>query len=43
MAGPDDYSESDWEPDGTGTYEGNDSTLQYDTDGDQHIIMGEDE
>lgn len=42
MNGPGDYGdEGDWYPDGTGTYEGGDTTITYDTDGDQHIEVTE--
>ena len=39
MTGPGSYSTDGevWYPDGTGAYEGEDSTITYDTDGDQHI------
>jgi hypothetical protein len=40
--GPDDYSEGDWEPDGTGTYEGSDTTITYDVNDGQHVeVTGE--
>lgn len=42
MQGPDDYSEDSCEPDGTGTYEGEDTSVWYDTDGDQHCEVNED-
>jgi len=32
-----------YEPDGTGIYEGNDSSIVYDTEGNQHIVMGDED
>jgi hypothetical protein len=34
--------EEQYEPDGTGTYTNGETTITYDTDGDQHVEVNDD-